>query len=433
MINIKDKSQCCGCGACAQKCPRGCIMMSDDEEGFKYPIIDSTLCIKCGLCDKVCPILNNFSIINPQKVYAAYNINEEQRLHSSSGALFPLLAEETINEGGVVFGAAFDDNWNVILDYTEDKIGIDRFRGSKYVQANVRETFKLCEDFLKSGRNVLFSGTPCQIAGLKLYLNKEYEKLITIDVVCHGVPSPMIWHEYLLASVENTFNLKRQSMEKVPVCPASNYMSLIKGINFRDKSDGWKKYRFVLETVENKSNTVIPSYIINEYHRENIFMKAFLSDLILRPSCYTCPFRGINHRQSDISIADFWGIQKVFPEIDDDKGVSLVFINSEKGISAISIPKLVIKQIELDNISFLNGGLRNSIDINPRRKFFFKSIKNVGVIKALSLYTLEAQQYKLETAPLWKRPLIKMQNRASIFFVHIKRLIKKTIILLQHP
>ena len=197
MIRITDKSQCCGCEACVQRCPKQCITLHEDNEGFLYPLVDQTVCVDCKLCENVCPVLTPYADRKPLQVLAAINIDEKIRMESSSGGIFTLLAESIIKEGGVVFGARFDDEWQVMLDFTESIDGLAAFRGSKYVQARTKSTYKQCEKFLKEDRKVLFTGTPCQIAGLHHYLRKDYNNLITCDFVCHGVPSPKVWRMYL--------------------------------------------------------------------------------------------------------------------------------------------------------------------------------------------------------------------------------------------
>lgn len=197
MIDIIQKQDCCGCEACVQICPKGCMCMVEDTEGFLYPQVDKSVCVNCGLCEKVCPVIHQNKSRTPLKVYAAKNMDEEVRLKSSSGGIFTLLAESVIKRGGVVFGAKFDDEWMVVHDYTDNIEGVAAFRGSKYVQSIIGNAYRKVEQFLKSGRMVLFTGTPCQIAGLKKYLRKEYKKLLAVDLVCHGVPSPKVWQMYL--------------------------------------------------------------------------------------------------------------------------------------------------------------------------------------------------------------------------------------------
>lgn len=195
MIQIADKHNCCGCSACANVCPKTCIAMSTDEEGFLYPVVDMSVCVGCGLCEKVCPFLTELRPKKPKNTYAAINPNEEERLRSSSGGIFTLLAQETLKAGGVVFGAAFDGDWSVKHIGIENIKELPKLQGSKYVQSKIGNSYKKAKQLLDKDIPVLFSGTTCQIAGLLKYLRKEYEKLLTVDVICHGVPSPRIWQD----------------------------------------------------------------------------------------------------------------------------------------------------------------------------------------------------------------------------------------------
>lgn len=320
MIEIKEKSSCCGCNACGQICPKQCISMKRDEEGFLYPLVDTSLCIDCGLCEKVCPILNQSDSKKPIVVYASKNKDEDIRLKSSSGGIFTLLAERIISEGGVVFGAKFDQNWNVIHDYTETVDGINAFRGSKYVQSVIGNNYKLAKQFLDDDRKVLFSGTPCQIAGLKKYLRKEYENLLTVEVVCHGVPSPMIWEDYINYKCTK-FRLDNNTDD-----------SIITDISFRDKTHGWKKFSFKISITNITNDKNIDATAKSEItpFNEDTFIKGFLKNLYLRPSCYNCAARQ-GKSGADISIADYWNIQSVHNGFDDDKGCGLILVNSAKG------------------------------------------------------------------------------------------------------
>lgn len=213
MIHITDKSKCCGCNACVQRCPKQCIAMREDEEGFLYPKVDVAVCIDCGLCEKVCPVINQNVPKEPLQVFAAKNKNEDQRLRSSSGGVFILLAENIIKQGGVVFGARFDKNWEVEHGYAETLEELEPLMRSKYVQSRIGNTYKEAEMFLKQGRKVLFVGTSCQIAGLHKFLRKEYENLLTVDFICHGVPSPGVWRK---SSEERS--RKARSLEKNRFC-----------------------------------------------------------------------------------------------------------------------------------------------------------------------------------------------------------------------
>lgn len=253
MIQIVEKSQCCGCSACAKRCPEECITMQSDKQGFLYPVADAEICIGCGLCERVCPVINQGQCRQPLQTYAAKNEKERIRLTSSSGGIFSMLAESVIVEGGVVFGAKFNSQFEVVHSFTETIAGLSDFRTSKYVQSYMGDCFEEAERFLKSGRRVLFSGTPCQIAGLKLFLLKDYANLLAVDVACHGVPSPLVWHDY-----KNRFNNAN-----------------LGSINFRDKCKGWKSFSF---TVNNKDGKVIISEPINK----NSYMRGFLSNIYLR-------------------------------------------------------------------------------------------------------------------------------------------------------
>ena len=355
--------------------------MTEDKEGFLYPSVNESLCVDCGICDRVCPMKNSFLPIEPIIVFAACNKDEDIRRKSSSGGIFTLLADKIIAEGGVVFGAEFNNRWDVVIGHTEKKEGIARFRGSKYVQAEIGDTYKLCEQFLKDDRLVLYSGTPCQIAGLKRYLIKDYANLLTVDVICHGVPSPMVWRKYLdevrRRAIKQT--AVRRLLEKVPFLSFLNPMPLIKGIRFRDKSDGWKKYRFVLELAEasaesKKSSVLSSSYTINDVFYENTFMKAFLQNLILRPSCHNCAAK-CGKSNSDLTIGDFWGVQHLYPQMDDDKGTGLVLVNSEKGRSLFDYSRINYLIIHIEDALKSNQYWKKSAKPHPRRNDFFKIIE----------------------------------------------------------
>lgn len=327
MIDIKDKKDCCGCHACISICPNNCISMRADEEGFLYPIVDTGVCIDCGLCEKVCPVINQCTPRKPIKVYAAKNRDEDIRLKSSSGGVFSIIAESIIEDGGVVFGAKFDKDWNVVHSWTDTIEGLAEFRGSKYVQSCIGDTYREAEAFLKQDRHVLFSGTPCQIAGLKKFLRKEYKNLLTVEVVCHGVPSPLVWRDYL------DYKRAKRATGKNSVSSSLNELPVITGISFRDKTNGWKKYGFKIEyaAFEAAENTVSKSSNNDNYEitpfNEDLFMKGFLNNLYLRPSCYHCVARQ-GKSGADISIADFWGVQTIHPELDDDRGIGLIIINT---------------------------------------------------------------------------------------------------------
>lgn len=313
MISIKRKEDCCGCTACLQICPKKCIAFKEDEAGFYYPSVDTTICVKCGLCVKVCPMLRIEEANYPNKVYALKCQNELIRSESSSGGVFTLLAERVLEEGGVVFGARFDEDWTVIHDYVETKEDLRYFRGAKYMQSKLDGAYIRAALFLKEGRKVMFTGTPCQIAGLKKYLKREYDNLLTVDFICHGVPSSKVWKLYL------SNELKKQPKE----CS-------IDSISFRAKDSGWHNYSVKLTTVDSKGAKFASCNIFFK----NDYMRLFLSDLILRPSCYNCLSKS-GRSGADVTLGDFWGIEKKYSEFDDDRGVSVVLVNRDKGICDI--------------------------------------------------------------------------------------------------
>ena len=345
-IHLADNSSCTGCSACAVACPKHCIIMQEDKEGFLQPIIDNKACIKCHKCEKVCPILNPESIEDSfeTKAYAIINKNDDIRAKSSSGGVFFPLAKWVIEQGGVVFGAKWNQQWEVVHDYTEDVEGIKAFMRSKYVQSNIGNTYVKVKQFLKENRKVLFSGTPCQVGGLISFLGSKPENLIIVDIICHGVPSPKVWHKYL--------------NEK---CKENQILD----INFREKSLGWKNF-------QNVTTTTTTTY--KESQRENLFFRAFLNNVILRKSCYNCAFKSIK-RISDITLADYWGVHIHCPQMDDDKGTSLVFIHTLQGDKLLNEIKdnLILEQQEISKAIEWNSAMIQSVPLTERRKYFFKA------------------------------------------------------------
>ncbi|WP_295913174.1 Coenzyme F420 hydrogenase/dehydrogenase, beta subunit C-terminal domain [uncultured Alistipes sp.] len=352
MISIDKKQNCCGCEACIQRCPKSCIQMQQDTEGFLYPVVDTESCIDCGICEKICPILNQSNEKKPLTVYAAKCKDESLRLESSSGGIFTLLANEIIRENGVVFGAKFNSKWEVIHDYATTAEELAQFRGSKYVQSKIGQSYQQVLHFLKGGGNVLFSGTPCQIAGLKLFLQKDYENLITVDFICHGVPSPEVWRLYL-----NDILHKRQSIPE--------------NIRFRDKRSGWKKYSLSISF--KKMNTCTKKLTFAQSVYENLYLRGFLANLYLRPSCHHCPSKSFKSN-SDITIADFWGIESLLPNWNDDRGVSLVMLNSPLGERIFGNINTTHQECEYREIIPLNPAIVHSAPAHIYRTDFFHDL-----------------------------------------------------------
>lgn len=389
MITISDKHNCCGCSACVQACPKQCISMQQDAEGFLYPQVDTSSCIDCGLCEKVCPFIHPYEPRTPIQTYAAINNDEQIRMESSSGGIFTLLAEQIINDGGVVFGARFDENWQVTIDYTETIDSLSAFRGSKYVQARVGDTYAKCAHFLKAGRKVMYSGTPCQIAGLKHYLRKEYDNLLTVDFVCHGVPSPKVWGKYL-NEVVGIVN--------------------VQGVSMRNKQlEGWKNYNFVLDY--QKDGKMIS---LSSRYQENDYMNAFLRDMILRPSCYACKAKECRSH-SDITIADFWGIQSIRPTMDDDKGTGLLMVHTAKGKGYVPFDKMKYEEVTYEEGYRNNPAIHRSAKPWPRRAEFFRQLDNEDGVVDLIRKSLKP------TAQMRLKPFIR-----KVAYLPI-RIVRKTI------
>lgn len=369
-LEIKEKKDCMGCYACYNICPKNCITMESDSEGFWYPKMDYDKCIRCKMCIKVCPIINKVVVENEPLAYACYNKDENIRTESSSGGIFTLVAEEIINNGGVVFGVGFDEAFNVVHSYVESNEELCRFRGSKYVQSRIGNTYKQVKYFLEQGREVLFTGTPCQIGGLKSFLGKDYDNLFCMDNICHGVPSPKVWRKYI------DYREKKSG-------------SKIKKIDFRLKNQGWKDYSvsFLFE-----NNT--------EYckkYSKDLYMRAFLKDVCLRPSCYACEFKTLN-RESDITLADFWGIQKILPDMDDDKGTSLIFVNSLKGQTMFEKikDKIISKEVDINQAVYFNSAAIKSVKLNPNRENFFEKLDELDFDKLVDRCCTDKLQLRIK-------------------------------------
>ena len=353
MIEIVSKEMCCGCGACKQICFQKSIHMDYDCEGFLYPVVNQEICIQCGQCEKVCPILNAQESDNEIiDCYIGYDKKTDDRLTSSSGGLFGILATSFLNHNGVVYGAAFDTDFSVHHIRIDCVNKLTQIKGSKYVQSSIEDTYLLAKKDLDGGRKVLFSGTACQIAGLKRFINRKDDNLVTVDVLCHGVPSPLVWKIYMDRLVDDK-------------------KAMIRSINFRSKENGWKKYMMRVEFLNNDIYCVP--------HRADPYMQVFLSNVCLRPSCHNCKFKKL-HRTSDITLGDAWNIKNINPDMDDDKGTSIILIHTEKGEEIINSLKDKIKLWIGDINSVLppSSDSRISVLRHPKRDIFIKKINKNG-------------------------------------------------------
>ena len=353
----KVKEKCYGCCSCAQICVNKAIEMKYNNEGFIYPYIDENKCIECGICLEHCPVIfdKNKNVYN-QKCYAVFS-NELIAKESSSGGVFTVLSESILERGGVVYGAAFDDEWlvhHILVDNKEDLL---KLKTSKYVQSNIEGIYNEIKHILKKGKIVLFTGTPCQVLGLYAFLGKIYENLYTIDIFCHGVPSPLVWKKYLNEIVDikkvKTINFREKQVSKKVI---SNYNS-------------WENYNIsIIQKNEEK---------FCQHHRDNIYLIGFLKNLYLRRACYTCPFTRTT-RYGDISIGDFWGYRSIDNKQDTNNGMSAVLINSKKGECLFNLSSNIDfkRNVNLTDIIKGNPILKEPSKKNKNRELFMNELQS---------------------------------------------------------
>lgn len=353
-ISVKNKKDCCGCTACASVCPKECITMVTDNEGFKYPLVNTDFCIDCGLCEKVCPVINHNikASERPTDSLIVRHKDPEIVRTSSSGGSVSAFANEIIKDNGIVFGCAFDDNFDVIHTSAETSDELSAFKGSKYVQSDLGDTYKNVKEQLDNDRKVLFIGTPCQVDGLVSYLRKPYDNLFTIDFVCHGVPSPLVWEKY------------REVMTK-------KHKSDITYANFREKTYGYHSANLALKYANGKKSA--------ENTKTDYLMKSFFDDICSRPSCYDCKFKTAK-RSSDITVFDCWNISRYVPQLtDDDKGLTAVFVQSEKGQRLLEKTKnnFVCYNADTELLLKTDGYMAiKSVTPHPKRKEYFERLSN---------------------------------------------------------
>lgn len=341
--------ECTGCSACAAACPKGCIALRPDHEGFLHPFVDETHCVACGRCSAACPILQpGAPARQPSAVLAVQNTSGSVRELSSSGGVFSLLAERVIAQGGVVFGAGFDAGLRVIHQGVTDTAGLALLRGSKYVQSEMGDVFQHVRRQLDAGRQVLFSGTPCQVAGLHGLLGRAHDNLLCVDFVCHGVPSPRVFARW------------KAALEK-------RHGSAIRSVSFRRKDRGWRAFSFaaVFANGSEYRGTV----------KEELYLLGFLSDLFLRPACHACRFKDLRGR-SDLTLADYWGVSGRFPDLDDDRGTSLVLVNTPAGERALQActAGIVFRVSDYEHAVASNPAITQSSRPHPSRSRFFERL-----------------------------------------------------------
>lgn len=358
MIELKRKEDCCGCHACQTVCPKKCIEMRADEEGFLYPFTRADECIDCHLCEKVCPIINKNSVpakerFSEPRVFALRSRDENLVQNSSSGGLFTMLAGETIARGGVVFGARWNADFSAVIhDFTETLDGLAAFRGSKYLQSVIGDNLAKAKRFLLAGRQVLFTGTPCQIAGLRRALNRDFPNLLAVDIACWKVPSPLVWREF--------FNDLKTSFPQEKISEVCH----------RKKVENNGKFSCADLSAESAAGTLFQKPLYS-----TAFGKGFGSGLITRPSCFECPAKNRNSG-SDLTIGDFWGVEKTFPRLNSQKGISVAIANNARGLAVLEkvFPQCsVVEETKLENAMPFNGGLRADSLKNPKRTAFFEA------------------------------------------------------------
>lgn len=390
MIRIKDPADCCGCTACVSICNHDAITMEPDALGFLYPNVDETKCVECGLCEKVCAFNDNYdkSLNLPMPdAYAARHKDMDEVMKSRSGAVFVAISDYILEHGGVVYGAGYKDHFRVAHKRATTKEERDEFRGSKYVQSDLTGVFRMVKQDLKNGLTVLFSGTPCQTSGLDSYVGKKLrENLVLIDIVCHGVPGPFLWRDYLAF-------IEKKKGDTITI------------VNFRDKKKyGWGAHHetFIFKMGGGKTMS---------------FPYLFYKHIMFRKSCGTCHFTNLQ-RPSDITLADFWGWQKTDKDINiDNKGVSLVFVNTKKGQELFNAVKDRMHVIPAKLEDCIQPQLQHPVDLNPLSEAFAKDYINKGFEYTYHKYNKgEKRQLRIQTIKrIWHK---------------IKRVIKKSLIVL---
>lgn len=372
MIKISDKKDCCGCGACKNVCPGHCIDMKPDHEGFLYPEVDAKQCISCNLCEAVCPIKNVAEDIPfKQDAYIVQIKNERIREESTAGGAFTAIADYIIDNNGIVFGAAYDEEFKVIHTDADSKEKLAKFRNSKYVQSDTNNTFSKVKQLLEKGTMVCYSGTPCQIEGLKSFLRKDYDNLVTVDVVCHAVPSPAIFRKYI-------------QMQK------RKYGDSVSNILFRDKHYG---YKYSTMTIKNADGKKVYAFGIDT----DPMLRAFFSNICDRPACYECSFKK-RYRVSDFTIWDCFPVYKFDKSMDDDKGTTRLLVHSDRGRRIFTSIKEQFRytRVDADELTKNVREMFYSVPVNPERDSFFSDADILSGEELFAKYFPETFKVKLE-------------------------------------
>lgn len=390
MIDIQHKTECCGCTACANICPEKCITMLGDKEGFLYPVIQQDKCIHCDLCEAVCPVRNKISVNDREvKTYAVRSRDMENVEHSTSGGVFVPLAKYVLERNGVICAAAYDEDFfvkHLIIDKNSTRgggTGLNKFRGSKYVQSSLGDCYSKIKELLKSGCQVCFIGTPCQVSGLKNFLKRDYEDLLTVDLVCHGTPSPKLWMKYIQFQTET-------------------YKSNISAISFRSKrygyhSGGFMEIRFMNGKTYCGSARVDP------------MLRSFFKEIASRPICYECPFKGLN-RCSDLTLYDCWHFSRLVENAaDDDRGYTNVIVQSDKGGKVLAELGDAIESypVNTEDAKRLDGiMIENCAASHPRRCEYYADLDEHTIPEHIQKYIpVSKKDHLIENA---KRPFYQM-------------------------
>ena len=378
-VDSKAPDECCGCTACENICPKGAITMLPDALGFLYPHIDEEKCIDCGLCMKICAFRKNYARtakFEQPLVYAARLRDDSQLARSQSGGMGYALSAEAVNHNVIIYGVGFAEHFRAVHKRIDKVGGLEELRGSKYVQSDLRGIFQQVKQDLKDGRQVLFFGTPCQVSGLTSYIGEKLsEKLFTVDLVCHGCPSPAVWNAYLL-------HMERTGGGKIVEA------------RFRDKSYGWASHYETFLFDSGKKKTAVT------------FRHLFYAHYILRPSCHNCPYTNLR-RCSDLTIGDFWGWQKISNRFNDNRGVSLVLVNSEKGRAMLDEIRPVLELVESNVRDCLQPQLQAPTTPNPQRERFVRDFTQRGFLYVARRYADLGWRWKMRASLSKAKRLIK--------------------------